>query len=320
MCFPTRSFSEQHGQALLRAEATESHVAPATVIERQIARQPAVALVGGLEGHRIGPLAQECLDEPLSLAVGPGCVGLGAARLEIHCTAGFSPFTRAIGGAVVGEDTTAGDPLLAEPAHSPRQEADRGGLLLVGQHLHVSQASGVIHRHVDLLVAGASRTALTAVAGDAVADPLEPGELFGVDMDHVARLLPLVSLHRRLGVEVPQLSKAQSLHRPRDGRQRSSHSVGNPPEGAALVPEVHGVLQLLRIERPPLGAANTPSIRQGGVTAAAVTSEPLVGGAQADASFCGKGLEGQMVDEVSTDQAFPTERRQTGHGMAMHGV
>jgi hypothetical protein len=47
----------------------------------------------------------------------------------------------------------------------------------------------------------------------------------------------------------------------------ASQSVGDPPEGAALVPEVHGLLQLLRIERPPLVAANAPSIRQGGVTA-----------------------------------------------------
>ena len=80
------------------------------------------------------------------------------------------------------------------------------------------------------------------------------------------------------------------------------------------------MLQLLRIERPPLGAANTPSIRQRGVTAAAVTSEPLVRGAQADASFCGKSFEGAALVEMPTDQAFPTERRQTGHGVAMHGV
>jgi hypothetical protein len=35
----------------------------------------------------------------------------------------------------------------------------------------------------------------------------------------------------------------------------------------ALMPELHGTLQVLRIERPPLGAANTPSIRQCGCTA-----------------------------------------------------
>ena len=41
---------------------------------------------------------------------------------------------------------------------------------------------------------------------------------------------------------------------------------GNVPQMQALMAEFHGVLQLLRIERPPLGAANTPSIRQRGVT------------------------------------------------------
>ena len=53
------------------------------------------------------------------------------------------------------------------------------------------------------------------------------------------------------------------------------------------------------------------------MTAAAVSSEPLVGGGQADASLCCKGPEGQMIDEMPTDQAFPTERRQAGHGVAM---
>jgi hypothetical protein len=32
----------------------------------------------------------------------------------------------------------------------------------------------------------------------------------------------------------------------------------------ALMPELHGALQVLRIERPPLGAADTASIRQRG--------------------------------------------------------
>jgi hypothetical protein len=36
------------------------------------------------------------------------------------------------------------------------------------------------------------------------------------------------------------------------------------PEVEALVTEIHGLLQLLWIERPPLAAANTASIRQCG--------------------------------------------------------
>jgi len=32
------------------------------------------------------------------------------------------------------------------------------------------------------------------------------------------------------------------------------------PEVEPLVAEIHGLLELLRIERPPLGAAHTPSL------------------------------------------------------------
>jgi len=86
------------------------------------------------------------------------------------------------------------------------------------------------------------------------------------------------------------------------------------------VPQVHGVLQLLRIERPPLGAANTPSIRQCRWTALTEPRQPLVGTAQADPGLRRQGLERHGLIEVPTDQAFPTDRRQSGQWVAMHGV
>jgi hypothetical protein len=45
VCFLTRAFSEQRDQALLKAEAAEEHVAPALVIEPQIARKPLLPLL-----------------------------------------------------------------------------------------------------------------------------------------------------------------------------------------------------------------------------------------------------------------------------------
>ena len=85
---------------------------------------------------------------------------------------------------------------------------------------------------------------------------VEPGQLpllrrslrLDVDMDHVARLLPLVSLHRRFWVEVPESVQPQAPHRPGQGADRHQQQPGDSPEGAALVPELHGLLQLLRIE------------------------------------------------------------------------
>ena len=92
MCFLTTSFSEQRDQALLRrAEATKGHVAPALVIEPQIARKPALPLLGVLEGHPIGPFTAQGLDEPFGFAVGAGRVWLGPDRPEIQSPAGVSP-------------------------------------------------------------------------------------------------------------------------------------------------------------------------------------------------------------------------------------
>jgi len=53
-------------------------VLPEPVIARQVAGQPAVALLGVREGHGIGPFLAEGLDEPLGLPVGSGGVGPGA--------------------------------------------------------------------------------------------------------------------------------------------------------------------------------------------------------------------------------------------------
>jgi hypothetical protein len=111
---------------------------------------------------------------------------------------------------------------------------------------HIGQACSVVDGDMHLLVASTPRTALATIACDAAADPFEPGQLFGVDMDHVARLLPLVPLHRGLGFQVPQAAMAQGFHRPRHGRQRRANDLGNPLDGAALVPEIHRVLRLLR--------------------------------------------------------------------------
>ena len=85
------------------------------------------------------------------------------------------------------------------------------------------------------------------------------------------------------------------------------------------MPEVHSLLQLLRIERPPLGAANTPSIRQCRYAAIAETHQPLASAAQADPGLRSMGLERHAIIKMPADQAFPTDRRQSGIGVAMDG-
>jgi hypothetical protein len=115
---------------------------------------------------------------------------------------------------------------------------------------------------VDAVVANARGAALLAVAGDAVTDLAKAGELFDVDMDQVSGMVPLVALDRRLGFQIPESAQAQSVQGPGHGGERGSQHPSDVPQVEALMTEIHGLLLLLRIERPPLGAANTASIRQ----------------------------------------------------------
>ena len=163
----------------------EGRVLPEAVIDRQVAGQPAVPFLGVLERHPISPLTAEGLDEPLGLAVGPGRVGPGADVPEANSAAGLAERLGDVGRAVVAHHPPALDALAVEPGEGPAEKADHRWLLLVRQHLDISQPSGVIHSHVDLVVADAVGAALLAVAGDAVAHFPEAGQGFDVDVDQV---------------------------------------------------------------------------------------------------------------------------------------
>ena len=67
---------------------------------------------------------------------------------------------------------------------------------------------------MDELPANAAAVALAcAVAGDAMADALEAAEFLDIDVDHVARMLALVTAHRLGRFEVAQPVQAQTAAR-----------------------------------------------------------------------------------------------------------
>ena len=87
----------------------------------------------------------------------------------------------------------------------------------------------------------------------------------------------------------------------------------------SLVPQVQSMLQLLRIERPPLGAANAASIRQCRWGACTEAGQPLVGATRADPRASSESRQGKALIEVLVDQTQAAQRRQAGIGVAMHG-
>ena len=93
-------------------------------------------------------------------------------------------------------------------------------------------------------------------------DPFKAGQLFGVDVDHVAGPCPLVAPHWLSRLQVLEPAETQGFEHPAHGGERRRQHPGHSSERATLMAEVHSALQLLWIERPPLCAANTASIHQ----------------------------------------------------------
>jgi hypothetical protein len=148
---------------------------------------------------------------------------------------------------------------------------------------------------VHTVVADAGRAALLTVAGDVVADPVKAGQLLDVDVDQVARRLALAALHWRFVLQIPQPPEPQGVQNSGHGGEGNRQQPGDVVHVQSLMPQLHGALEVLRIERPPLCAANTASIRQCGCATCAVAGQPLVGAAQGDPRFCSQFSQGAVV-------------------------
>ena len=95
------------------------------------------------------------------------------------------------------------------------QEADRCHGFLVLEHLDVRQPGRVVDRDMDVLPTDPA-TASAPVAVDAVARPSDPAELLDVDVDELARTLPLVAVGRVPWVVLRRLTTQAQRLRPRD--------------------------------------------------------------------------------------------------------
>ena len=108
-----------------------------------------------------------------------------------------------------------------------------------------------------------------------MAHSIKPSQLFAVDMNHAAGLGPLVSTHRNRWLQVFETSKPHGLEGFPHCAQCCRLQPGDASEGAALMTQVNGLLQLLRIERLPLVGAPAASIHEGCSAASAVASQFL---------------------------------------------
>jgi hypothetical protein len=268
-------------------------------MDRQVPRQPAVPLLGVLERHGVGPLPAERLDELLCLAVRLRGVGPGTDVPQAQSPAGLGERPGEVGRTVVAHHSPKLHPLSVEPGDRTA-EKDHRLLLLVLQAFDVREPCRVVHGDMDLVIADAVGAALLPITGDPVADLTEPGQRLDVDVDQVARSLPLVPLLWGLGLQVPETAQPQSAESPGDDGEGSPQQAGNVPEVESLVAEIHSLLDLLRID-------------------AAMRSQPAVGAAEADPVLGVQLPEDAAVIQVLGHEPERAILCQTGIGMAMDG-
>ena len=85
-----------------------------------------------------------------------------------------------------------------------------------------------------------------------------------------------------------------------------------------MQPELHGLLQSLRFERPPLGGANAASIRKSRWPAGTKMSQTLAGCPFTDAVVRSQLSKAPAPVEMLADQSFSTDRSQAGIRVCRH--
>ena len=113
---------------------------------------------------------------------------------------------------------------------------------------------------MDHVLTGAIGATLLAVADNSVPHLAEHGQSLDVDMNQVTGPLPFVAPHKRLGLQVSQTVESKTVQSTGERGERRLEQAGDVPEVQTLVTAVDNLLQLRRIKRQTVAAANTASI------------------------------------------------------------
>src|SRR4030095_5463589 len=107
---------------------------------------------------------------------------------------------RAVRTAVVRQDALYADPAADQPGQRPAQEARDGHAAFVRQDLDVGHARTIVDTDMHELPADAAR-ALLSIPSDPMADVPDPRQLLDVQVQQLARAVPLVPPARPAGLD-----------------------------------------------------------------------------------------------------------------------
>jgi hypothetical protein len=181
------------------------------IVVMEIEREEGSAVIAGVVGAGISPLASEGLDEAFGLAVGLWAIGTGEEMADAQLKAGSGEEFGAVGGAAVGEDALDVNAMSLIEGDGLMEGGENAGSFFIREKGGKSQAGMVIDGDVKGLDAGA-RIAMGTIAGGADARLEKAAKLFNIKMKELAGGIAFVTQDRRLGrIEGGEAIEAMTL-------------------------------------------------------------------------------------------------------------
>ena len=151
------------------------------IVVVKIERETMGAVVTGVVGTGVGPLAGEGLDEAFGLAVGLGTIGAGEEMFETELLAGGGREFGAIGRTTISQDGLDGDAVVLIKGQGLLECGEDAGDIFVGKEGGKGEAGMIIDGDVKGFDACAW-IAMGTVAGGADAGVEKAAEFFNVKM------------------------------------------------------------------------------------------------------------------------------------------
>ena len=158
----------------------------------------------------VGPFAQGRLNETFGLSVGAWRIGACADvpdALDRERSAKGAAF---ISGSITGHDALGGDAVGLEEGQGAGEESDGRLLFFVRQHFGIGKPCGIVDGDMEGFPSrcwSAPVSLAFAASGDAVSNPNDAAQFFGIEVDELAWIFPLIANNRRFFFEAFQPPK-----------------------------------------------------------------------------------------------------------------
>ena len=171
------------------------------------------SFMGCLVGRGVGPFPQGCLNEALGFSVGAWRVGARSDVAKTGGSKGVAEGVAFISRSIVCHDPLRNDAVGLEEGQGAGEKSDGRFLLFIRQHFGIGEPCRVIDGDMEGFPPRSWSAPMSwafAASGDAVSNPNDAAQFFGIEVDELAWIFPLIANNRRFFFQAFQPSKTEA--------------------------------------------------------------------------------------------------------------